>query len=244
MWDATTKTGHLLPYDLEIPWYDGDVLFEMSVDWHPAKPPGVLWSFEYLAGPNKGDVIFFDEISPNEGKTKTISDIAQMIREHENFRNTRLRRWCDPKMKDKNNALISGFSAYDEFRHCGISLSPANNRNPETGIAIVNDYLRGKSQTKKEHPRMFIVETCRTLRHHMKNHFWKKKEDGTGIPDPKFSDYCINVRYHLQPKSRRIDKSVENRGNRFEWPLTSYGNKMSRNGVPTSSQLQRYMRGA
>ena len=241
MWDPVTKTGHLLPYDIEIPWRDPDVMFEMSVDWHPSKAPGVVWSFEYMRGPNKGDVIFFDEISPNEGKGMTISDCAQAIREHEGFAATRIARWGDPKMHDKNNALISGFSAWDEFRHCGIRLREANNRNPEVGIAIVNDFLRGKGQTKKDHPRMFIRETCRTLRHNMKNHFWKKKEDGSGIPDPKFSDYCVNVRYHLQPKSRRVEKNLEKGADRWNWPLTSYGNSIGRTMVPRSGQLQRYM---
>jgi hypothetical protein len=241
-WDPVTKTGNLLPYDIDIPWRDPDVLFEMAVDWHSSKPAGVLWSFEYLRGPNKGDVVFFDEISPLEGKGKTISDLTKLIREHEGWQQLKIRRWGDPKMQDKNNMLISGFSAWQEFRHCGLSLLEANNRNPETGIAIVNDFLRGKGKNKLDHPRMFVRETCRTLRHNLKNHYWKKREDGSGIPDPKFSDYCINVRYILQPKSRRVKKNLD-RNYRERWPLTSYGAN-PKVTTPSSRELQRYMRRA
>ena len=130
--------------------------------------------------------------------------------EHLDPDSLKIRRWGDPKMKDKNNALISGFSAWDEFRHCGIRLIEANNRNPEVGVAVVNDFLRGKGKINPDHPRMFVRESCRTLRHNLKNHYWKKREDGTGTPDPKFSDYCVNVRYHLAPKSRRVKKNLEN----------------------------------
>lgn len=237
MWDPVTKTGHLLPYSIEIPWNDPDIMFEMAVDWHPSKPAGVIWTFEYLRGPNKGDVVVFDEISPEEGKGMTISDISKAMREHEGWQRVRIRRWGDPKMQDKNNALISGFSAWQEFRHCGINLTEANNRNPGTGVAIVNDFLRGKGKTNPNHPRLFIRETCRTLRHHMKNHYWKKLEDGTGKPDPKFSDYCINVRYILQPKSSRIQKNIE--GGMRKWPITSYGGRSSGTNART---LHRYMR--
>jgi hypothetical protein len=222
MWNPDLRVGHLLPDDIEIPWNDPDVKFEMSVDWHPSKPPAILWSFEYLAGPNKGDVIFFDEISPLEGKGMTISATSKAIREHEGWKNLKIKRWGDPKAKDKNNALISGFCVWDEFRHCGIRLVEANNRNPEVGIAVVNDFFRGKGKNNPDHPRVFIRENCRTLRHNLKNHYWKKREDGTGNPDPKFSDYCVNVRYHLAPKSRRIKKNMDRREDK--WPMTAYGN--------------------
>jgi hypothetical protein len=222
MWDAKVKTGHLLPYDIDIPWNDSNVMFEMSLDWHSSKAPAVVWSFEYMTGPNKGDVIFFDEISPLEGKGMTISDCSKAIREHEGYRNIRIRRIGDPKMKDKNNALISGFNAWEEFRHCGIRLIEGNNRQPEVRIACVNDYLRGRGQHNIDHPRVFITENCKTIRHNMKNHYWKKKEDGIGVPDGKFSDYCINVGYILHPKSRRVKKNLERKRFGQSWGVTSY----------------------
>ena len=222
IWDPATKTGHLLPYDIDIPWRDTDVLFEMSLDWHASKPPAVVWSFEYLTGPNKGDVVFFDEISPLEGKGMTISDCSKAIREHEGWRDMRIRRWGDPKMRDKNNALISGFNPWDEFRHCGIRLIEGNNRQPEVRVSCVNDYLRGKGKIKPDHPRVFITENCKTIRHNLKNHYWVKKSDGTGVPDPKFSDYSINVGYILHPKSRRLEKNLEKKKYTDKWGITSY----------------------
>jgi hypothetical protein len=222
IWDPKDKVGHLLPYDLEIPWRDPDVLFEMSIDWHASKPAAVVWSFEYLTGPNKGDVVFFDEISPLEGKGMTISQTSKACREHEGWRDMRIRRWGDPKMRDKNNALISGFNAWDEFRHCGIRLIEGNNRMPEVRVACVNDYLRGRGKTNLDHPRVFIRENCRTIRHNMKNHYWVKKADGIGTPDPKFSDYAINVGYILHPKSKRLEKNLEHKKYRDKWGVTSF----------------------
>jgi len=221
LWNPQEKAGNLLPFDFEIPWRDPEVLFEMSLDWHPSKPAGVVWSFTYLSGPNKGDAVFFDEISPNEGKGMTIMDVSKAIREHEGWRNIRIRRWGDPKLKDKNNALISGFNAWEEFRHCGIRMVDGQNRSPGTGIAIVNDYIRGKGPNNSDHPRVYILESLRTTRHHMKNHYWIRKPDGSAVPDPKFSDYCINVRYILHPKSKRQKKSLEPQKEPF--PLTSLG---------------------
>jgi hypothetical protein len=219
-WDARTKTGHLLPYDIEVPWDDGDVLFECALDWHSSKPPAIVWSFEYLSGPNKGDVVFFDELSPQAGKGLTIMQTAHAMREVEGHRTVRIRRWGDPKMKDKSNALITGFNAWEEFRHCGIRLTEGYNRQPEVGISIVNDFLRGKGSNNLGHPRAFIRENCRTLRHNMKNHHWLRKADGTAVPDPKFSDYCWGIRQVLQTKSRKQKKRMERRDNK--WGLTSY----------------------
>jgi hypothetical protein len=212
----------------------------MSVDWHPSKPAGVIWTLTYNTGPNKGDVIVFDEISPQEGKGMTISTVSQAIREHEGWKSFKIRRWGDPKLKDKNNMLISGYSAWQEFRHCGIRLIEGNNRNPEAGISIVNDYFTGKGRNNIDHPRVFIVETCKTLIHNLKNHYWVKKGDSVPVPDSKFSDYCINLRYIVAPKSSKIEKNLEKRREN-PWPLVSYdGYAKSKRRDPTG--LNRYIR--
>lgn len=220
MWDAKERHGHLLPESFEIPWDDPDCLFEMTLDWHGSKAPAVTWSFEYLTGPNKGDVVFFDELSPHAGKGLTISGTSQAIREVEGWRNTRIKRWGDPKMKDKNNALISGFSPWDEFRNNGIRLTESYNRDPYVGYSIVNDFLRGKSKGFVEHPRMFIRENCKTLIHNMKNHYNVAKSDGTATPDTKFNDYCVGVKYTLLNKSRKVKKGMQ-QTKRSKWPVSS-----------------------
>jgi hypothetical protein len=223
IWEPSAKVGHLLPSDWEIPWKDPDVMFEMALDWHGSKAPAVLWTCEYLAGPNKGDVVVFDEISPLEAKGFTISQTATAIREHEGWRNERIRRWGDPKMKDKNNALITGFSPWDEFRHCGIRLTEGWNREPYVGYSIINDFLRGKGRSNLEHPRLFIRENCKTLIHNMRNHYNVPKGDGTAVPDPKFSDYCVCLKYIMNNKSRKIKKNMDRSGQFSKWPLTSFG---------------------
>lgn len=222
-WDPKEKSGHLLPDSFEIPWNDSECQFEMSLDWHGSKPPAVIWTFEYLTGPNKGDVIVFDELSPQAGKGLTISGTAQAIREIEGWRNIRIKRWGDPKMRDKNNALISGFSPWDEFRHNGIRLHDAYNREPYVGYSIVNDFLRGKSKANLEHPRLFIRENCKSLRHNLKNHYNVAKSDGTAMPDTKFNDYCVNLKYIMLNKSRKIKKGMHFGRIESRWPLTSIG---------------------
>ena len=209
IWNPEDCTGNLLPESFEVPWRDHDVNFEMSVDWHGSKPVAVVWAFEYMAGPNKGDVVVFDEISPNAGKGLTISGASTAIREIEGWRNVKIKRWGDPKMKDKNNALISGFNAWEEFRHCGIRLTEGWNRDPYVGYSIVNDFIRGKGKGYKDHPRLFVRENCKSVIHNMKNHYNVPQSDGTAKPDPKFSDYCVNVKYILQKKSRKIKKNMD-----------------------------------
>ena len=223
MWDPKEGEGHILPYDFEVPFKDGDVFFEMAVDYHPSKPPAIVWTFEYRTGPNKGDVIVWDELAPKAGKGMTISDTANAIKEVEGYRKLRIRRFGDPKMKDKNNMLITGFNAWEEFRHCGIRLSEGWNRQPEMGYSVINDFLRGKSKGNLDHPRLFIRENCKTLIHNMSNHYWMQKESGIGVPDPKFSDYCVSLRYIMQAKARKIKKNLD-RPRHSKWGLTSYLN--------------------
>ncbi len=208
-WNPEDMTGHILPEDFETPWRDPDVSFEMAVDWHGSKPCAIVWLFEYMSGPNKGDIVVFDELSPQAGRGLTISGISTAIREIEGWKNIKIKRYGDPKMKDKNNALISGFSPWDEFRHCGIRMVEGWNRDPYVGYSIMNDFLRGKSRGYRDHPRLFIRRNCKTLIHNMKNHYNVPKGDGTASPDPKFSDYCVNVKYMIQNKSRKIKKNME-----------------------------------
>ena len=59
---------------------------------------------------------------------------------------------------------------------------------------------------------MFIRENCKTLIHNMKNHYNVAKGDGTADPDPKFSDYCVNLKYIMQNKSRKIKKNMDKAG--------------------------------
>jgi hypothetical protein len=224
MWQPKAKVGHLLPNSFEVPHGDPDCKFEMALDWHGSKPAAVIWSFEWTAGPNKGDVIVYDEISPKEGAGMTISQLAHAIREHEGWTQKPIRRWGDPKMKDKNNALISGFSPWDEFNHCGIRLQEGWNREPYVGYSIINDFLRGKGQKNMEHPRVFVRENCKSLIFCMKNHYNVAHKDGTAEPDPKFSDYPVCLKYIMQHKSRKIKKNQDKQGQHSKWPLTSFGN--------------------
>ena len=228
-WDADKRFGHLLPYDFEIDISDPDLLIECSLDWHGSKPPAVIWTAEYTSGPNKGDVVVFDEISPLEGKGLTISETSQAIREHEGWCRERIVRWGDPKMQDKNNALVSGFSPWDEFRHCGVRLRAAWNREPYVGYSIVRDFLRGKGKENPDHPRLFIKESCKSLIFNMKNHYNVPKGDGLAVPDPKFSDYCVNLKYILQNKSRKIKKNMDKSGKYSKMPIQSFAMDYTKN---------------
>jgi hypothetical protein len=238
MWDAKTKMGHILPWDFDVPWGDPDVNFEMAVDWHGSKPCAVVWMFEYMTGPNKGDLIFFDELSPLAGKGMTIFDTSNAIMEIENHTKRKIKRWCDPKMKDKNNALVSGFCPHDEFRHCGLRLSPAWNREPYTGYSIMRDYLNGKGNNNPDHPRMFITENCKTLRHNMKNHYNVPKGGGDASPDPKFSDYCVNAKYIVQQKARKVKRGMDT--TRQHWGITSYGDPAAYKNIDYSTFVPRF----
>lgn len=215
LWDAKKVDGHLLPYDYEVP-FDDQFRFEMGVDWHASKPCAAVWAYE----DRDGNIIIYDELAPQVSRDKTIFELAEIFREMEGrpHRQTKFTRWGDPKMKDKSNALIRGFNAWQEFRNCGIRFAEGYNRQPEVGISIVNDFLRGNT---KDHPRLFVKEDCVNIRRALRNHYWVQRPDGTGVPDPKWSDYPICVRYIIQGKSRKAKKGMT-RG-MGKWPLTSYG---------------------
>ncbi len=226
MWDERLKMGNLLPYDFPVPWRYGDIKFEMAVDWHGSKPPAVIWTFEVRSGVyeglEKGDVVVFDELSPLAGKNMTIRQSADACREIEGWRRERIIRWADPKMKDKRNDLVSGFSPWDEFRHCGMRFTEGWNREPYVGYSIINDFLNGRGKDNPDHPRLFIRENCKTLRHNMSNHYNVPKTNGTSDPDPKFSDYCVSLKYIMNNKSRKIKKRLDKRHHRYG--LTSFEN--------------------
>ena len=220
MWDPKEKRGHLLPYDFETPWRDLDCKFEMAVDWHGSKPCAIVWTYEYMSGPNKGDIVAFDELSPHAGKGLTITGVCEAIRDIEGHRKIKIRRLGDPKMRDKRNDLITGFCPWDEFRHNGIRLTEGWNREPYTGYSIIRDYLKGKGRDNPDHPRLFIRENCSTLRHNMKNYYNVAKPNGLADPDPKFSDYCVSLKYIVQQKARKVKSGMRDL---HKWGLTSYG---------------------
>lgn len=214
-WNPDKVDGHLLPLDWEVPYADFNYKFEMGVDWHSSKPCAAVWMCE----DRDGNLYVYDELAPEVGRDKTIFQLANIFREMEGRpqRNIKITRWGDPKMKDKNNALIRGFNAWQEFRNCGIRLAEGYNRQPEVGISVINDFLRGNTV---DHPRLFIKEDCVNVRKAMRNHYWKKKPDGSGTPDPKWSDYPICIRYIVQQKSRRAKAKMHR--NKRSWGLTSY----------------------
>lgn len=231
IWSPKMKVGNLLPESFEVPWNDYGVNFEMAVDWHGAKPAGIVWSFEYMEGPNKGDIVIFDELNPTEGKDLTISGVSSAIREIEGWRTRKIKRFADPKMRDKNNALISGFSPWKEFRNNGIRFTEGWNRDPYLGYSIMNDYIRGKGRKNIDHPRLFVRENCKTLIHNMKNHYDVPHADGTSKPDPKFSDYVVSAKYIIQHKSRKRRKGLQEAGQYSKYPLTSLGGAFGRNYI-------------
>jgi hypothetical protein len=215
-WNPKKVEGHLLPWELDAPWVDDDVTVEFALDWHSSKPAAGIWTYE----DRDGNVVVFDELSPDSVKDKTISELSEIIRGIEGHPHTRARVWRvgDPKMKDTSNAIIRGFNAWDEFRNCGIYLNEGYNKQPEVGISIVNDFFRGNA---KEHPRLFIRENCVNLRKALRYHYWVQRKDGSGEPDSKWSDFPICLRYILQRKSRKVKKGMFRR-NKYNWGLTSY----------------------
>ena len=223
IWNDQQKVGNLVPHDTEVPdFFDPDVLFEFALDWHPSKPLAAIWTYEYLTGPQKGNVYVYDEISPQDAKGWTIRDAAYHIRTYEDWTRARIIRYCDPKMRDTNNADVTGFSPFKKFRHEGISFKDGYNRHPEVGYSIINDYLRGQSESNPKHPRLYIFETCNNLRNMLKNHYWRKKgEMGDAVPDPTFSDYPVCLKYIMQTKKKKAPR--QGRSYRTQrWGLTSF----------------------
>ena len=224
LWDSKTGKGNLLSSQWEIPWEDERAVFEMAVDWHQSKPAAVVWT----CTTSDGNVVVYDELSPEAGRDKTIWELSEIFREMEGHRfgprrEFRIRRIGEPKMKDKSNAVIRGFSAWQEFRNCGINFTEGYNRQPDVGISIVNDFIRGDCKT---HPRLFVCEHCTNTRRSLRNHYWVKKDEADiGVPDPKWSDYAICVRWILQPKARKAKQGMNTkRGARGGfWPVVSFG---------------------
>jgi hypothetical protein len=211
LWDPKKKTGHLVPVDWHPPWDDEEGKFEFAMDYHNSKPTAGLWTWT----DKEGNVYVYDELRPVDTDGKTISEICDVISALEGDRwfRRKIRRVADPKMKDKSNALIRGFSPWDEFRNCGMYFTEGYNKQPGVGISIMNDFFRGNM---KDHPRLFVRESCETLRKQLKNHYWLK--DGT--PDPKFSDWPICLRYIVQQKARKAKAGMYRKTNK--WGITSY----------------------
>jgi hypothetical protein len=213
-WDVETKTGNVLPYDWPVPWKDPEATFEFAIDWHPSKPAAAIWTVTT----KDGDVVVYDELMPEMAQDKTPGELVSIIKEMEGHRfgprKIPIRRLGDPKMKDKSNVMIRGQNAWDMFRKEGLYLSEGYNRQPEVGIAIINEYIRGDQE---DHPRLFIRENCKNTRTAFRNHYWERNADGTGKPDRKWSDYPICLRYIMQQK-RKHSKGHKRR----KWGITSY----------------------
>ena len=162
--------------------------------------------------------VFFDELDQEFAKEKEISELAEAFFQIEGRPHSKrkFRRWQDPSAKSKSNAVVRGFNAWDAFRKCGVITAAGKNRDPNTGINIVKEYLRGNM---KDHPRVFFFENMKYTRQYMGNHYWKRgKEDPTGKPDPVWSDFPICVRYILEYVGRKFSGGRH----KSKWPLNSY----------------------
>jgi hypothetical protein len=217
MWDSETVTGHLLANDTPMPDVF-DVNWVMAFDWHQSKACAAVFGFI----DHDKNLVIFDELDKDWAEGKEISDLADAFRniEGQPYHKRRFQRWQDPSAKSAYNAVQKGFNAWDAFRKEGIITSAGKNRDPEVGISIVNQYFRGNG---KDHPRIFIYERCKYLRQYLGNHYWKRGESGVGVPDPKWGDYPITLRYVAQEISWR-----ETSGKQKKWPLVSYKIKQQR----------------
>ena len=209
LWQANKITGHLLRNDTPMP-DNHAVDWVMAFDWHQSKPCAATFGFIDRGG----NITFYDELDMELARGKEINELADIFNSIEGLphSNRKFRRWQDPSAKSAYNAVQRGFNAWNAFRQHGIVTSAGKNRDPSVGISIVNEYFKGNG---KDHPRIFIYERCRFLRQYLKNHYWKRGEDGVGKPDPKWSDYPITIRYIIQEigrKSHRHDR----------WPLQSF----------------------
>ena len=210
LWDAEKGTGHLLPNDYELP-ENWEVDWFMAFDWHASKECASVWGFR----DSDNNVIFYEELDPWVAKGKEISELADIFYQLEGHPHDkrRFRRWQDPSAKSTYNAVSRGFNAWDEFRKYGIITAEGKNRNPEVGISIVNEYLKGNC---KDHPRVFFRENMVRTRQALKNHYWKKsKVTGKAEPDAKWSDFPICVRYILQEIGSKHKKEKKS------WPSRS-----------------------
>ena len=214
LWNPETGHGNLLPIDMDMP-ENWDADWVMAFDWHESKPCAGVWAFM----DHDGNIIFYDELDKEVAAGKTIGELCEIFKQIEGQPHDRrkFRRWQDPSAKSKYHAMVREFNAWDEFRRNGIITTEGRNRDPSVGINIVNDYLKGNM---KDHPRMFVRENCKYTRQYMNNHFWQRAADGTGKPDPKWSDYPICIRYILQ----EVGWKRKDAGRNKSWPLTSYGN--------------------
>lgn len=214
LWDKKTCSGHLLSVDTPIP-EDWEVTWVMAFDWHASKPCAAVWG--YIDGDN--NIVIFDELDDTLAQDKEIRELSELFKKIEGapFHNRKWRRRQDPSSKNRYKAIDKKFNAWDEFRRHGIVTGEGKNREPEVGISIVNDFLKGDM---KIHPRLFIRENCRLTRRAMSNHYWKRTEGSPeGKPDPKWSDYPICIRYILQDLGK---KDKDTRKKRNKWPLASY----------------------
>ena len=55
----------------------------------------------------------------------------------------------------------------------------------------------------------------------MKNHYWVTRGGQDPVPDTKFNDYCVGVKYILQEKSRKLRKRGQGQYSK-QWPLTAW----------------------
>jgi len=218
LWDASKIQGHLLPNETPMP-DNHAVDWVMAFDWHPSKPCAAVFGWIDRGG----NITIFDELDTEVARDKEINEIADIFKaiEGEPHYKRKFRRWQDPSAKSTYHAVQRGFNAWNAFRQVGIITSAGKNRDPSVGISIVNEYFKGNG---KDHPRIYIYERCGQLRRYLKNHYWKRGEDGVGKPDPKWSDYPICLRYILQEVG-------QHRGRKHHWPLQSFKKRKSQNVV-------------
>jgi len=209
MWEPGSVKGHLISNDTPMP-ESNHVDWVMAFDWHQSKPCAAIFGWIDRGG----NFTIFDELDVETSRDKEINELADIFKaiEGEPFSKRKFRRWQDPAAKSQYNAVQRGFNAWNAFRQHGIITSAGKNRDPSVGVSIVNEYFKGNG---KDHPRIFIYERCHNLRRYLKNHYWKRGEDGVGKPDPKWSDYPITVRYILQEIG--IHRGIKRR-----WPLQSF----------------------
>ncbi len=217
LWDPAKIDGHLLPNDTPMP-ESHHVDWVMAFDWHASKPCAAVFGFI----DSDGNPTFFDELDIELAEDKTISEVSELFLgiEGQPWHKRRFRRWQDPSAKSKDNAVRRGYNAWKEFRNNGIITAAGKNRDPEVGISIVNDYFKGNA---KDHPRIFLYERLKCTRRYLTNHFWKRSpESGKAVPDPKWSDFPITIRYIVQEVGWK-DRQKSHRKRR--WPLASYHEK-------------------